>query len=142
MRCPHQQLQYYLFFIQEVDGVYSCICPEGFTGEKCSTEVPTNASPRPRPQNREGPGGMSTAVIAGIVAGIVLAALICCVILTAAVVCVRLRRKKRTQSKYYTTSTPCILLYTFQCLPDSLVYMPDSLVCTILKLPLTLCKNK
>ena len=90
-------------FIQEVDGVYSCMCPEGFTGEKCSTEVPTNASPRPTPQNREGSGGMSTAAIAGIVAGIVLAALICCMVLTALVVCVRLRKKKK--SKYYTTST-------------------------------------
>ena len=78
-------------------------------GEKCSNEVPTNASHRPRPQNKKGPGGISTVAIAGTVAGIVLAALICCVVLVAAVVCVRLRRKRRTQSKYYITSPLCII---------------------------------
>ena len=87
-------------FIQEEDGVYSCICTEGFTGEKCSTPAPSNSGPSPRPQNREGPGGMSTAAIAGTVAGIVLAVLICCVVLAVVVVCVRLRRRRRTQSKY------------------------------------------
>ena len=68
-------------------------------GEKCSTPASSNSGPSPNPQNREGQGGMSTAAIAGTVAGIVLAVLICCVVLAVIVVCVRLRRR-RTQSKY------------------------------------------
>ena len=74
-------------------------------GEKC-----TNASSSP---SREGSEGMSTAAIAGTVAGIVLAALICCVILAAVVVCVKLQKKRRTKSECYTTFTPCIYIYQF-----------------------------
>ena len=72
--------------------MYSCACTEGFTGDKCSTQIPTNPTSQP-PQTREGSGGMSNAAIAGIVAGILLALLICALLIVVGL-CVRFQRKR------------------------------------------------
>ena len=73
---------------------YICVCPEGFTGDKCSTKI----SPSPQPRSQEGSGGMPKAAIAGIVAGVLLAALVCAVLVVVGL-CVRHRRSRRSQGE-------------------------------------------
>ena len=65
---------------------------EGFTGDKCSNQIPPKPSPQP-PQSREGSGGMSNAAIAGIVAGVLVALLICTLLIVVGL-CVRFHRKR------------------------------------------------
>ena len=90
--------------------MYSCVCIQGFTGDKCSTQIP----PKPTPQSREGSGGMSNAAIAGIVAGILLALLICALLIVLGL-CVRFQRKRVHGKSMYATDRvlKCAWLYKY-----------------------------
>ena len=86
--CLHTQVE------EKNSAQYNCVCPEGFTGDKCSTSI----SPSPQPRSQEGSGGMPKAAIAGIVAGVLLAALVCAVLVVVGL-CVRRRRSRRSQGE-------------------------------------------
>ena len=75
---------------QEEDGVYHCVCPEGFTGENCQT--PDISTATPHQQSGEEESGMSAAIIAGTAVGL-LVALLCAVVVTVIIVCVCLRKR-------------------------------------------------
>ena len=80
------------------DGVGRCECPEGFTGETCSTPV-DRASPRPRSQSGQDPA-LSGAAIASVVVALLLTA-VACGLLVMVFVCIRLRKKRNVDGEYY-----------------------------------------
>ena len=85
------------------------MCPEGFTGETCSTPELSTTAPR---QQSEESSGMPPAAIAAIVAGLLVAL---CAVVVVVVVCILLRkRSSKRKCSYGLSHTHDVLKFTYK----------------------------